>query len=62
MASSEFFMSYLIWRMRKIATDCGDLRAVAHLRLLVEEIEDQASERPIARAKRKKTEARGETA
>ena len=60
MASSEFFMSYVIWRMRRIATDCGDLRAVEHLRLLVEEIEDQASEWPIADAKPKKTEGWGE--
>ena len=60
MASSEFFMSYVIWRMRRIATDCEDLRAVEHLRLLVEEIEDQAPELPIADAKPKKTEGWGE--
>ena len=60
MTGSEFFMSYVIWRMRRIATDCEDLRAVEHLRLLVEEIEDQAPEGPIADAKPKKTAGWGE--
>jgi hypothetical protein len=61
MANSEFFMSYLIWRMRIIAADCGDARAKEHLRLLVNEIEEQESELPIAVGKPKKTEGRGET-
>jgi hypothetical protein len=47
MASAEF-MSYLVWRMRRIAATCDDRLAVEHLRSLLDEIEEQSMQEQAA--------------
>jgi hypothetical protein len=65
MASAEF-MSYLVWRMRRIAADCDDMQAVGHLRSLLDEIEEQSIEGqtadPTADVAHQKLQRRGEAA